>query len=107
VWVWSAHDKVEIPTSGMGQGLIVSFCEDRRALTVLVHQPPSKDVSAGGPPLDACVRVCDHWVTIERTLIRISKFLALVPFCATPTPTRDEWHVYIWAHPWGNIPSHK
>ena len=60
---WSAH-KMDTPASGMPQfltGFVVSFSEDRRALTV--HQLPSKLCAL---PLDARVQVCDRRVYRQR-----------------------------------------
>ncbi|KAI0249029.1 hypothetical protein BJV78DRAFT_1284286 [Lactifluus subvellereus] len=85
---WLVHDKIDIPASGMPQcldRLVVSFSQDRKAVTV--HQLPSKLRA-----LEAC-----HWTlgfkfAIARFTVDASQgLLALVLLCATPSPA--QWHV--------------
>ena len=90
----AAHGKVDIPVPWMSQfldELVVSFLEDRKAVTV--HQLSSK--------LCALLGAC-HWTLgfkfaiHEYTVDASHDLLALVPFCATPSPA--QWHIL--APPW-------
>jgi hypothetical protein len=86
---WSAHDKIDIPASGMPQvldGLIVSFSEDRRALTI--HQLPSKLRTLEARQWTLAFEFAIAGFTIDAS----QDLLALVPLCATPSPT--QWHVF-------------
>ena len=93
----AAHGKVDIPVPSMSQfldELVVSFLEDRKAVTV--HRLSSK--------LRALLAAC-HWtlgfrfVIYEVTVDTSQDLLALVPFYATPSPA--QWRVStIRASPW-------
>jgi hypothetical protein len=84
---WSAYDKIDIPGSAMPQfsdGVVAYLSDDRRALTV--HQLPSKLRRLAAR----------HWtLTFDFVIARFAldaaqDLLALVPICATPSPS--QWY---------------
>lgn len=84
---WSEYDKIDIPGSAMPQfsdGVVAYLSTDRRALTV--HQLPSKLRRLGARSWTLTF----DFVIARFALDAAQDLLALVPICATPSPS--QWY---------------